>query len=133
MSIGRLSRRAGRTYLRLNRKPFRVVQGHAAGRLPVMPVIGTSRAVRPAVLVHGQSVVRLGAPVLTTSADEVDAIVHTRIDARDTGSTSPLQGTCVRPATGYGTDTPPLGGVRATKFARLAHAGKRDAQRCNIA
>jgi hypothetical protein len=73
--------------------------------------------------VHGQAVVRLGATVLHASADEVDAIVHTRIDARDTGSTSPLQGRWVpavrgteptRPRSGDG-----LGGS-------LRHSGERN-------
>ena len=92
LSVGGLRRRTGETNLGLLGETLRVVQGQAASRLPVMSVIGTSQAIRPAVLVHGQAVVRLGATVLHASADEVDAIVHTRIDARDTGSTSPLQG-----------------------------------------
>jgi hypothetical protein len=92
VSVGGLRRRPDQ----LDRGPLGetlcVFQRHAAGRLPVVSVIRTSRAVRPAVFMHGHAVVRLGGPVLPTAADEVDAIVHTRIDARDTGSTSPLQG-----------------------------------------
>ena len=59
VSVGGLRHRIGETNLGLLGETLRVVQGQATSRLPVMSVVGTNRAVRPAVLVHGQAVVRL--------------------------------------------------------------------------
>ena len=77
LSVGALTSRIGWTdRMRLLDEPFGIVQGHTAGEPPVVGLRGAGRAVRPAVLVHGQRVVRLGTLVFGTSANEVNAIIH---------------------------------------------------------
>ncbi len=77
LSVGALTRRIGWTdRMRLLDEPFRIVQGHTAGEPPVVRLCGAGRAVRPAVLVHRQRVVRFGTLVFRTGANEVNAIIH---------------------------------------------------------
>ena len=76
LSVGTLIGRVGETDRMTSDKLLHVVQRHSAGRPPVVVLAGTGGAVRPAVFVHGEGVVRFGALVFRTSADEVDAIVH---------------------------------------------------------
>ena len=76
LSVGALVRQSDGIDRVWSYEPLRVVQRQAAGRPPVMGRAGTARAVRPAVLVHRQGVVRFGPLMVRTSADEVDAIVH---------------------------------------------------------
>jgi hypothetical protein len=57
-------------------KAFDVFQRHPTGGLPGVRRARGSGAICPAILVHGQGVVRFGALVFCTSAHEVDAIVH---------------------------------------------------------
>ena len=75
LSVGALS---GRADLVPSGELLRIFQRHPAGRhrAPVVVIAGTTRAVRPAILVHRQGVVRFGSLVFRTSAIEVDAIVH---------------------------------------------------------
>lgn len=76
LSVGALIRHADGTDRVQPDEPFHVVQRHPAGWLPVVGLGGTTGAVRPAVPVHRQRVVRLRPLVVPTRAEEVDAIVH---------------------------------------------------------
>ena len=76
MSVGGLDRLIGLTDFLPSDELLGVLQGHAAGRTPLVVLAGMARAVRPEVLVHGQRVVKRGLLVFRTSANEVDAIVH---------------------------------------------------------
>ena len=76
LSVGALTGRINLTVRFPADEPLRLVQRHAAGRPPVVVLAGARRAVRPAVVVHRQGVVRFGPLVFRPSADEIDAIVH---------------------------------------------------------
>lgn len=76
LSVGALTRRIDLTDSLPSDELLRVFQRHAAGGAPVVVLAGTTWAVRPAVFVHRQGVVRFGRLMPRTRTDEVDAIVH---------------------------------------------------------
>ncbi len=77
---------------------------------------------------HRQGIVRFGALVLRTGADEVDAIVHLACMTDHTErQRHPFRGTGYLLAR-YGTDTPPLGGLLESHSQRgdiaMKHFGR---------